>query len=130
MEQEYKRRLKDDFGIVFNELYTITNMPIKRFLHQLERDGRLKEYMTLLANSFNPKATENVMCRDLVSVSWQGELFDCDFNQMLELPIAGERKTIWDIESLVEIEQESIAFADHCYGCTAGSGSSCGGTIA
>ncbi len=130
LEADYRQELRELFGIEFNRLFTITNMPIKRFLRDLEKSGRLETYMELLANSFNPKAANSVMCKDLVSVSWNGELFDCDFNQMLEIPASGRKTDIWKIESLDELQGRSIAVADHCYGCTAGSGSSCGGALA
>lgn len=129
LEDEYKRELNDLFGIEFNHLFTITNMPIKRFLKILEKAGKFEAYMDLLVNSFNPTAAEGIMCRNLVSVSWTGELFDCDFNQMLELPIGGNKKSIWDIKSLDDFTDKSILFEDHCYACTAGAGSSCGGVI-
>lgn len=129
LESDYKRELKDQFGIEFNHLFTITNMPIRRFLHQLEREGKRGEYMELLARSFNPAAAEGVMCRDLISIGWDGQVYDCDFNQMLEIPLGGKKRTIWGIESFEELEREPIAFDNHCYGCTAGAGSSCGGAL-
>lgn len=129
LESDYKRELKELFGIEFNRLYTITNMPIKRFLADLEKSGKLDAYMDLLVNSFNAKAANSVMCRNLVSVSWNGELFDCDFNQMLELPAGAGKLDVWDIGSFDELNGASIRFGDHCYGCTAGSGSSCGGAL-
>ena len=129
LEVDYKRELMELFGIEFNQLFTITNMPIKRFLHDLQREDKLDAYMELLANSFNPHAAESIMCRDLVSVAWDGGLFDCDFNQMLELPLGARYKTIWDIESTTQLDGKSITFADHCFGCTAGAGSSCGGSL-
>jgi radical SAM/Cys-rich protein len=130
LEADYKRELSEHFDIVFNHLYTITNMPISRFLHALQRDGEYAQYMGKLLDAFNPQAALGVMCRNLVSVSWDGVLYDCDFNQMLELPLAHKSRTIWDIESLAEIEREPIVFGAHCYGCTAGAGSSCGGSLA
>ncbi len=130
LEAEYRQRLVDDFGIVFNNLFTITNMPIKRFLHELERDGELDDYMQLLIDNFNPRAALGVMCRNLVSVGWNGGLYDCDFNQMLDIELGRERTTLWDIDRLDEVDSRSIAFGRHCYGCTAGSGSSCGGSLA
>ena len=130
LEKTYRNELGTHFGIVFNHLYTITNMPIKRFLHQLERSGQYDSYMQTLLKAFNPRAAEGVMCRNLLSVGWNGELYDCDFNQALELPLGGRRRTLWDIASLEQIDQEPIAFRDHCYGCTAGAGSSCGGALA
>ncbi|HET6387530.1 MAG TPA: arsenosugar biosynthesis radical SAM (seleno)protein ArsS [Armatimonadota bacterium] len=129
LEADYRRELKAQFGIVFNRLFTLTNMPIKRFLHELERTNELDEYMSLLASSFNPSAARGVMCRNLISIGWDGQIYDCDFNQMLEIPVGGRRRTIWDIESLDELAGTSIAFDDHCYGCTAGAGSSCGGAL-
>lgn len=129
LEIAYKHELRELFQIEFNSLFTITNVPISRFLHQLNREERYDEYMDLLAASFNPQAAEGIMCRSLVSIGWTGELFDCDFNQMLELPLGGRRRTIWDFESFDAIGQGTIAFADHCYACTAGAGSSCTGTL-
>lgn len=129
LEEDYRRRLGEDFGIVFNRLFTITNMPIKRFLYDLERNGELDEYMQLLIDNFNPQAALGVMCRNLVSVGWDGSLYDCDFNQMLEIDLGLTPTTIWDIDSLDEIQERRIAFAGHCYGCTAGAGSSCGGAL-
>ena len=119
----------DDFGIVFNRLFTLTNMPIKRFLHELQRDGKLDAYMQLLLDAFNPQAALGVMCRNLVSVSWDGRLYDCDFNQMLELPLGDVDTTLWDIDRLDAFAARPIRFGSHCYGCTAGSGSSCGGAL-
>ena len=129
LEKTYKVELREIFGIEFNRLFTITNMPIKRFLHYLERSGKLREYMELLANSFNPATAEGIMCRHLVSVSWDGGLFDCDFNQMLKLPLGLGRKSLWEISSFDGFELHPISFANHCYGCTAGVGSSCGGDL-
>ncbi len=129
LERDYKRELHDAFGISFHRLLTITNMPIRRFLHDLERAGKLETYMQLLVDHFNPRAVEGVMCRSLVSVGYDGALYDCDFNQMLDLGLAGERRTIWDIERLDQIRAGPIATGDHCYGCTAGAGSSCGGAV-
>jgi len=129
LERDYTKELKELFDIEFNHLFTITNMPIKRFLDDLQRSGKLDEYMELLANSFNPKAAEGIMCRNLVSVAWNGELFDCDFNQMLELPLGAGQTTLWEISSFDELNNKSITFANHCYACTAGAGSSCGGAL-
>ena len=129
LEATYRRELAEHFGIVFNRLFTITNMPIKRFLHLLEREGSYERYMQTLHDAFNPQAALGVMCRNLLSVSWDGRLYDCDFNQALELPLAGRQRTVWDIATLAEVEREHIAFANHCYGCTAGAGSSCGGSL-
>ncbi len=130
LEGSYKEELRGLFGIEFNRLFTITNMPIKRFLHQLEREGKFQEYMELLVTSFNPQAALGVMCRNLISIGWDGQIYDCDFNQMLEIPIGGKERTIWVIDSFDEFSSGPITFADHCYGCTAGAGSSCTGTLA
>jgi len=127
LEADYKRELKELFGIEFNHLFTITNMPIKRFLHDLERAGKLEAYMELLVNSFNPQAANSVMCKNLVSVAWNGELFDCDFNQMLDLHSG--RVSVWDLASFDELNKNEITFANHCFACTAGAGSSCGGAL-
>lgn len=129
LEADYKKELNELFGIEFNHLLTITNMPIKRFLRQLEREGKFEEYMNLLMSSFNPQAAMGVMCRSLVSVSWDGLIYDCDFDQMLEIPLGGKRRTIWEIESFWDVRSEGIQFANHCYGCTAGAGSSCSGSL-
>ena len=130
LEAKYKEELRQLFGIEFNGLLTITNMPIKRFAHMLEREGRHDEYMSLLVNHFNPATVAGLMCRSLVSVSWEGRLYDCDFNQMLELPVSGAQPpTIFDLQSLDELVDGPIATAPHCFGCTAGSGSSCGGAL-
>ena len=108
---------------------TIANMPIKRFAHTLEREGRLEEYLGLLANHFNPETLPELMCRSLLSVGWDGVLYDCDFNQMLEIPLGGRPRTVWDVEDLGKLEGEAVATGSHCHGCTAGSGSSCGGAL-
>lgn len=129
LERDYKKELMQLFGIQFNRLFTITNMPIKRFLRDLERSGKLAEYQELLLNSFNPDAAMNVMCRTLVSIGWNGLIYDCDFNQMLEIPVGWKSRTIFEIESFNQIESDEIATADHCFGCTAGAGSSCGGSL-
>ncbi len=129
LEADYKEALRVHFGIGFNRLFTITNMPIARFLTQLRREGRSEEYYQLLIQSFNPMSVEGLMCRDTISVDWEGRVFDCDFNQMLRLPIGDrENRYLWDIEA-DELPGSSIAVRDHCFGCTAGAGSSCGGAI-
>ena len=131
LEAQYKEELLEDFGIEFNQLFTITNMPIKRFLVDLQRSGKLEEYQQLLLESFNPSALEGVMCRSLVSISWEGNIYDCDFNQMLEMPVGkGLPQNIWDIDSLDELKNTPIVQADHCFACTAGAGSSCTGSLA
>lgn len=129
LETDYKKELKELFGIEFNRLFTITNMPIKRFLHDLERSGKLQAYMELLANSFNPIAAGAVMCRNLISVSWDGGLYDCDFNQMLNLPLGAGKLNVWNLKSFDELNGRPITLANHCYACTAGAGSSCGGSL-
>jgi radical SAM/Cys-rich protein len=128
LEADYKMQLREHFGIVFNRLFTITNMPIKRFAEFLERSGKYESYMGLLVNHFNSSTVEQLMCRSLVSVSWDGLLYDCDFNQMLEIGMPGAR-TIWDIDSLSGLNGKHIATGSHCFGCTAGAGSSCGGSL-
>jgi radical SAM/Cys-rich protein len=134
LEAQYRDELGRNFGIVFNRLLTITNMPINRFAQQLQRWGKLAEYMGLLVNHFNPATVEALMCRELVSVSWDGRLFDCDFNQMLAMPIShGSTHTalsIWNIDDLGALNGSLIATGAHCFGCTAGAGSSCGGALA
>ena len=129
LQADYKSRLMDEHGIVFNELLTITNMPIKRFARDLARQGKAQEYMDLLLQAFNPATVEGLMCRHLVSVDWQGKLYDCDFNQMLEMPIPGRERTIWELE-VGALDGAAVAVDDHCFGCTAGAGSSCGGALA
>lgn len=127
LEQDYKKYLGERYGIVFNNLFTITNMPIKRYLHMLRREQKEAEYMQLLVDNFNPQSVASVMCTSMVSVGWDGTLYDCDFNQMLDMPL-GDRPTIWDIDSLTDVGSE-IALGQHCFGCTAGAGSSCGGAL-
>ncbi len=128
LEAEYNLRLREDFGVVFNRLLALTNMPIQRFAEFLRRTGRTEDYRKLLVDSFNARTVEHLMCRSLVSVSWDGQLYDCDFNQMLDMPAPGG-KTIWDVESFSIPAGQAISTADHCFGCTAGAGSSCGGTL-
>jgi radical SAM/Cys-rich protein len=130
LEQEYRSELRKRFGIEFNQLYTITNMPINRFLDDLRRSGQHERYMALLVNSFNLSAVQKVMCRTLISVGWDGRLSDCDFNQMLELPLQQSYpRTVKEFD-LAVLERRRIEVGDHCYGCTAGAGSSCGGALA
>ncbi len=128
LEADYKQHLLADFGIRFHRLFTITNMPISRFAHDLVRLERADSYAQLLFDNFNAATVEHVMCRSLISVGWDGKLYDCDFNQMLEIPLPA-RKTIWEIESFDPIASSRIATAAHCFGCTAGAGSSCGGAL-
>ena len=128
LEADYKRILAKEYGIVFNNLFTITNMPISRFLDYLITIGKDQQYMELLVNSFNPDAVKSVMCKNTISVSWDGLLFDCDFNQMLELPVASSTQTIADFNA-TSLASRNIIINQHCYGCTAGAGSSCQGAI-
>ncbi len=131
LEEEYKCELMELFGIGFHRLLTITNMPIKRFGDMLVRRDQAAEYLSLLVNHFNAEVIPQLMCRSLVSVGHDGKLYDCDFNQALELPLGGGKpRTLWDLESLAELEDEPIATASHCFGCSAGAGSSCGGALA
>ncbi len=127
LEGDYKAFMLQNYGIVFNQLLTITNMPIKRFKERMEEMGNLSAYETLLTEKFNPEAADRIMCKDLVSVAWDGKLFDCDFNQALSIPVTSER-TLWDIHSFNEVDRD-IVFKNHCYGCTAGNGSSCKGAL-
>ena len=127
LERDYKKQLWDMHQIEFNQLLTITNMPIKRFKKSLEKNGQLDRYETLLAEKFNPAAAKRIMCRDLISISWDGNIYDCDFNQALQIPVHSARN-IWDIQTLASVDEE-IVFGNHCYGCTAGSGSSCKGAL-
>jgi radical SAM/Cys-rich protein len=130
IERDFKRELKTRYDVRFNNLYTITNMPIARFLDWLRRSRNEESYMTRLVNAFNPATIEGLMCRNLVSVDWQGNLYDCDFNQMLELGLeAGAPRKIFDFD-WEKLKKRRIATANHCFGCTAGAGSSCGGTVA
>ncbi|MCR4348219.1 MAG: arsenosugar biosynthesis radical SAM protein ArsS [Sulfuricaulis sp.] len=130
LEADYKQRLKEDFGIIFSRLMTITNLPINRFGHFLERTGQYESYMQLLEDNFNPATVTGLMCRHLISVDWLGRVYDCDFNQMLDLPL-GDRphRYLWDIAAKA-LTGDTIAVDSHCFGCTAGAGSSCGGALA
>ena len=132
LEADFKLELDTKYGLKFNQLYTITNMPINRFKLHLEHSGQYEAYMERLTASFNPAAAEEVMCRSLISVDYDGRVYDCDFNQMLALQANGKRGlglSIFDFDFNETLERQ-IRFADHCLGCTAGSGSSCGGATA
>jgi radical SAM/Cys-rich protein len=130
IETQFRRELLKRHGVVFNNLYTITNMPISRFLEFLIQSDNYEGYMERLANAFNPAAVAGVMCRHTLSVGWDGTLYDCDFNQMLELPLAdGAPRHIREFDP-VRLHGRRIVTANHCYGCTAGAGSSCGGAVA
>jgi len=130
IEADFKRELTKRYGISFNHLYTITNMPIRRFLDYLRRSGNEERYMRKLVEAFNPNTIDGLMCRNLVSVDWTGRLYDCDFNQMLELGVAPELpQTIADFDP-ERLARRRIMTGSHCFGCTAGGGSSCGGAFA
>lgn len=130
LQADFKQKLKKDFDIAFHELFAITNLPISRFLDYLISSDNYDEYMTKLVEAFNPTAAMGVMCRNTISVSWDGKLYDCDFNQMLELQINnGAPEHIRDFNTQL-LEKRDIKLNNHCYGCTAGAGSSCGGTTA
>lgn len=129
LEAAYRRELKVRYGIVFNQLYTITNMPISRFLDDLLRHGRYDEYMQKLIESYNPAAAEGVMCRTTLSIGWDGRLYDCDFNQMLDLRLAPDLpQHIRDFD-FTQLKHRPIVVGQHCYGCTAGCGSGCQGAV-
>ena len=130
LEEDYKRELLAHFGIVFNQLYTITNVPVSRFASYLRNNNQLGQYMDLLVDSFNPHAVNGLMCRDTINVSWTGEVFDCDFNQMLKMQWRDEGRglSLWDLDPAA-VENREILTGDHCFACTAGAGSSCGGAL-
>ena len=129
LEADYRDELAKRFGIRFNRLYTITNMPISRFLDDLHRTGQYEAYMEKLITSFNPASVDGLMCRSLINVNWDGRLSDCDFNQMLDLPVEGAApQTIHEFD-LARLARRRVVTGMHCYGCTAGAGSSCGGAI-
>lgn len=137
LETAYKKELKSKFGIVFNSLYAITNIPIGRYKNSLEREGNYNSYMKTLIDAYNPEAAKNVMCRSAISVGYDGYLYDCDFNQMLEIKVGGasvsvEKKLPTHIKDFNQkvLEGREIITGPHCYGCTAGAGSSCGGVTA
>mgnify|MGYP003308646412 FL=1 len=129
LEATYRKELRSRYNIVFNHLFTITNMPIHRFLDDLLQNDQYDTYMQTLIESYSPQATQKVMCRQTLSVGWDGTLYDCDFNQMLELPIRTKESCSihnFDAQSLIN---RTIRTGQHCYGCTAGSGSSCRGVL-
>jgi radical SAM/Cys-rich protein len=132
LEADYKKELKKHFGIIFNRLYTLANLPIGRFASYLRHNNRLNEYMELLIEAFNPATIDGLMCRNTISVGWRGEVYDCDFNQQLGMQWssnAGSKPLfLWDIDPDL-LEGRQIMTGDHCFGCTAGAGSSCGGAI-
>jgi len=131
LEADFKRELAANFGIVFNNLYTITNLPIGRFAAYLRHNNNLEEYMELLINAFNPATIDGLMCRNTISVGWRGEVYDCDFNQQLEMQWQNSEESglfLWDVDP-DEIDNREIMTGEHCFGCTAGAGSSCGGAL-
>ena len=130
LEKDYREILSSKYQISFNKLYTITNMPIKRFSAQLEAEGSLMNYQKLLINRFNPSNIDNIMCKSIVSVDWQGFLYDCDFNQQLGLKLVQKPQTLVDLVSQRhDFTGQSIKVGQHCFGCTAGAGSSCSGAL-
>lgn len=128
LEADYREALRANFGIEFTGLYTITNQPIARFAEDLRSRGELEAYQELLVSAFNPATLEGLMCRSTLSVGYRGEVYDCDFNQMLGLPAGGEPRRLWDITP-EELMGRSISTGSHCFACTAGSGSSCTGAL-
>ncbi len=130
MEADYKRELLAHFGIVFNSLYTITNLPVSRFASWLRNNGKYESYLEVLVDAFNPATVEGLMCRDTINVDWEGGIYDCDFNQMLKLQLreGGEKLSLWDVTP-EQLEGREIATGEHCFGCTAGAGSSCEGSV-
>jgi radical SAM/Cys-rich protein len=129
LEADYKRELKKHFGIVFNNLYTLTNLPVGRFASYLRRNNKLDEYMELLIQAFNPATINGLMCRNTISVGWRGEVYDCDFNQQLGMQWNnGVPIFLWDVDP-EKIANRQVMTGNHCFGCTAGAGSTCGGAI-
>jgi len=129
LDREYRERLRGDFAIEFNQLLTLANMPVTRWAQWLRRRGEYEAYLDLLVTHFNPRTVDRVMCRQLVSISHDGSLYDCDFNQQLELPLGGKARSVWDLASFDALAGEDIATGAHCFACTAGAGSSCGGAL-
>jgi radical SAM/Cys-rich protein len=130
LERDWKRELARRFGLSFNRLFTITNMPISRYLEFLLASGNLQAYMEKLVGAFNPTTVDGLMCRSTLSVGWDGRLYDCDFNQMIDMAVAPDTpQTIFDA-TVQGLTGRRIAVGRHCFGCTAGGGSSCGGSIA
>jgi radical SAM/Cys-rich protein len=131
LEADYHRHLEERYQVVFNQLYVLTNMPIQRFGSMLVSKGQFEEYMALLKNAYQPRNLESVMCRNLLSVDWRGYVYDCDFNQMLDLPLAWKGRPRTHLRDLAraDLAGNPIVVKDHCYGCTAGQGSSCGGAL-
>jgi radical SAM/Cys-rich protein len=132
LEADYHRHLEERWGVAFSHLYVLTNMPIQRFGSLLISKGRFEEYMALLKNAYQPQNLESVMCRSLISVDWRGYVYDCDFNQMLGLPLVHQGRPRTHLRQMIgaDLTGNPIVVRDHCYGCTAGQGSSCGGALA
>jgi radical SAM/Cys-rich protein len=130
LERDFKKELKAHFDVDFNNLFTITNIPISRFLDFLIESGNYEEYMEKLINAFNPAAVSGVMCRNTISIDWQGFLYDCDFNQMLGLKTQSSKGRHINTFDVAQLEQREIVINNHCFACTAGAGSSCQGATA
>jgi radical SAM/Cys-rich protein len=129
LEDDYKRELQKHFGITFNRLYTITNLPIGRFESYLRNNDKLDEYLQLLIENFNPATVDGLMCRNTINVSWTGEVFDCDFNQMVKLNWKAQQQLhLWEVDP-ARVDNRKIITGEHCFGCAAGAGSSCGGAL-
>jgi radical SAM/Cys-rich protein len=131
LERDYREHLGEVYGVTFNRLFVLTNMPIQRFGSTLISRGQFEEYLALLKNAYEPHNLESVMCRSLLSIDWRGYAYDCDFNQMLDLPLAWHGRARTHIRDLgkADLAGNAIVVKDHCYGCTAGQGSSCGGAL-
>ena len=129
LQDDYHRELKSRFGVVFNELFTITNMPIARYASFLRATSEYEHYLNRLGEAFNPKTVENLMCRSTLNVGWRGEVYDCDFNQMLDLQWHDAKPLfLWDLDP-GDLGNRPIVTGEHCLGCTAGAGSGCGGAL-
>lgn len=137
LERQYREHLENEYGIIFNHLFAITNMPIQRFgavlmaggKHQAQRERIFEDYLRLLKDAYRPENLSKVMCKSLLSIDWRGYVYDCDFNQMLEMPLGGEQAVHIRDLAVIDLDGAPIAVADHCFGCTAGQGSSCGGAL-
>lgn len=129
LESDYRQMLETNFGIVFSNLLAITNLPVNRFAHALRRDGELEDYQHLLVSNFNAANIDGLMCRHLINLDWEGRIYDCDFNQMLDIPFANRSvQYLWELD-VENIAGQPVATNRHCFGCTAGAGSSCGGAL-
>jgi radical SAM/Cys-rich protein len=129
LETDYKLQLREHFGIEFHRLFTLTNMPIARFAKHIGGAGQYDVYIRLLVNHFNSHTVSNLMCRSQISIGWDGKLYDCDFSQMLGIGIGGRARTVWDMDGFAGVGGQRIATGQHCFACTAGNGSSCGGAL-